>query len=207
MSKYSQGQEDKILQELFYGFEGTFMDCGSNDGITLSNTHALALSGWSGLCIEPSPKAFQSLQELYLFNDKIYCINVAVSDYNGKAKFYDSGTHLNKGDKALLSSLSKEEIKRWGNTTDFDEIEVDVVDFKTLLNLSPYKEFQFISTDAEGMDVLILRQMDLSALNCKCLCVEYNSHEQTLNEIKDYCSQFGLTNVLLKNAENIILSL
>ena len=206
MNSFSQNREDLSVLNYFGDYAGTALDIGANS-IHLSNSELLMINGWGAVLIEPSPQVFPDLEKLNSHRDNVYCINVAVSDYNGKSKFYDSGTHLKSGDKALLSSLSKEEIKRWGNTTDFDEIEVDVVDFKTLLNLSPYKQFEFISIDAEGEDLKILKQMDLTELNCKCLCIEYNSHEQTLNEIKDYCSQFGLTNVLLKNAENIILSL
>ena len=130
-----------------------------------------------------------------------------MSNYLGKAKFYNSGTHLQKGDKALLSSLNKNETQKWRKTTEFTEVFVDVVDFKTMLNLSPYKKFQFISIDAEGEDMNILRQMNLTELECKCLCIEWNSNQKILNEILNYCSQFGLTKMLLKNGENIILSL
>lgn len=203
---FSQNKEEEVVINYFKSYKGTFLDCGSNDGITLSNTHALALKGWQGVCIEPSPKAFQSLQDLYLQNDKIHCINVAVSNYLGKADFYDSGTHLNKGDLALLSSLDKEEIKRWGKTTTFDKIQVDVVDFKTLLNLSPYKTFDFISLDIEGAEILVLPQINLIKLGCRCICIEHNSNSVNKNLFIRYCRDSGLNNILLDNAENIILA-
>lgn len=207
MSKYSQGREDEVLQDYFNGSIGTLLSIGENNGRDLSNSLALIENGWSGTLVEPSPQVFQQLVELHNNRDNVYCINVAVSNFIGKADFFDSGVHLNKGDLALLSSLDKEEIKRWGKTTTFDKIQVDVVDFKTLLNLSPYKIFDFISIDAEGNDWVILQQMNLKELGCKVLCIEYNSNEQTLNKIKGYCSQFGLNKVLLKNAENIIISI
>lgn len=206
MSKYSQGNEQEIILNYFKEFKGTFMDCGSNDGITLSNTHALALSGWSGICVEASPKAFESLQNNYLTNDKVYCINVALADYNGKAILHDSGTHLNKNDVSLLSSLNKKETEKWRKTTEFTEVYVDVVDFKTLLNLSPYKTFDFLSIDIEGFDLIALRQMNLTGLGCKLICIEHNSHPEILSEIKSICAGFGLVNELLINAENVILS-
>lgn len=203
---FSQNKEEEVVINYFKSYKGTFLDCGSNDGITLSNTHALALKGWQGVCIEPSPKAFQSLQDLYLQNDKIRCINVAVSNYLGKADFYDSGTHLNKGDLALLSSLDKEEIKRWGKTTTFDKIQVDVVDFKTLLNLSPYKTFDLISLDIEGAEILVLPQINLIELGCRCICIEHNSNSVNKDLFIRHCRDSGLSNTLLDNAENIILA-
>lgn len=203
---YSQNNEEKVVLGFFKDFKGTFLDLGSNDGITLSNTRALALKGWRGVCVEAAPQAFQSLQELYLENDKVYCVNVALSNYNGKADFHASGTHLKKGDTSLLSSLDKKETQKWRSSTTFDLIKVNVVDFKTLLNPVPYRKFDFISCDIEGIDVIALKQMNLTKLGCKCLCIEWNSNQKVLDEIISYCSEFGLTKVLLKNAENIILA-
>lgn len=202
---YSQGSEEQTLLKFVNGRVITCLSIGENDGTNLSNVRQLILNGCHATLVEPAPEAFRQLTELYLDRDDIYCINVAVSDYIGKAKFFDSGTHLNRGDSSLLSSLNENEIKKWKPTTDFNEIKVDVVDFKTLLNLSPYKKFELISIDAESMDVVILKQINLKEIGCEVICIEHNSHAQTLKEITNYCSRFGLTNQLLKNAENIIL--
>jgi hypothetical protein len=41
---------------------GTFVDIGANDGVTISNSHALEESlGWQGVCVEPHPGAFAKL--------------------------------------------------------------------------------------------------------------------------------------------------
>lgn len=206
METYSQGEEQSVLVEYFKSRKIKILSCGENSGIFLSNVRQLILDGSSATLVEPAPQAFKELTDLYLDREDVYCINVAVSDSNGKATLYDSGTHLNKGDRSLLSSLNKNEIKRWKSSTDFVPVEVNVVNFKTLLNLSPYKTFELISIDAESMDVVILKQINLKEIGCEVLCIEWNSKQEVLKEIKDYCSQFGLTNELLKNAENIILS-
>lgn len=203
---YSQGSEEQTLLKFVNGRVITCLSIGENDGMNLSNVRQLILNGCHATLVEPAPEAFRQLTELYLDRDDVYCINVAISNYIGKAKFFDSGTHLNKGDSSLLSSLNENEIKKWKPTTRFTEIEVDVVDFKTLLNLSPYKQFNFISIDAEGQDLCILKQINLKEIGCEVLCIEWNSKPEILKEITDYCSQFGLTKQLLKNHENIIFS-
>ena len=203
---YSQNTEEQILIEYFKGREVTCLSIGENRGLELSNVRQLILNGCHATLVEPAPEAFRQLTELYLDREGVYCINVAVSDYIGKAKFFDSGTHLNRGDRSLLSSLNENEIKRWKPTTRFTEIKVDVVDFKTLLNLSPYKKFELISIDAEGNDTIILKQINLKEIGCEVLCIEHNSKSEILKETIDYCSKFGLTKQLLKNHENIILS-
>lgn len=207
MQSYSQNSEQQVLIEYFKDREINILSCGENNGIHLSNVRQLILNGCNATLVEPAPAAFIQLTELYLDRKDVYCINVAVSDYIGKSIFYDSGTHLGHGDKSLLSSLSKDEIKKWKPSTDFTEIKVDVVDFKTLLKLSPYQKFELISIDAEGNDLLILKQINLKEIGCEVLCIEWNSKPEILKEIIDYCKQFGLTNELLKNAENIILGL
>jgi len=54
----------------------------------------------------------------------------------------------------------------------------------TLLGLSKIKKFDFISIDAEGHDLEILRQMDLKALGCQMLCIEHGGRQE---EIKALC--------------------
>jgi FkbM family methyltransferase len=206
MENFSQNNEQSIILDYFGDKKITVLSIGENEGIFLSNVRALLLNGSRGTLVEPAPEAFFKLTELYADRKDIFCINVAVSDYIGNAVFYDSETHLNKGDKSLLSSLNENEIKKWKPTTKFNEIKVDVVDFKTLLNLSSYKKFDFISLDAEGLDLTILKQVNLNELGCKMLCIEHNGHVKNKKEIVDYCLLFGLNKILLENHENIILS-
>lgn len=58
---YSQAGQDKWVLEKI-GNEGFFVDVGAYDGIESSNTYALELAGWKGICIEPNPQAFANLE-------------------------------------------------------------------------------------------------------------------------------------------------
>lgn len=207
MGIYSQNNEDLILLDYFKGQKGTLMSIGENNGKELSNSLALIEAGWDALLVEPSSKVYPYMCGLHLHRDNVHCLNVAVSNFNGKAKFFDSGTHLNKGDNSLLSSLNKSETEKWRKTTEFTEVEVEVVTFEKLLELSPYKTFEFISCDAEGNDLILLQQMNLTKLGCQCICIEHNSVPKVLDEIRSICANYGLTKELLKNAENIILAI
>lgn len=178
MKHYSQSNEQSVIQNYFGDYVGNFLDIGANSGELLSNTRALALAHWGGLSIEPSPKAFERLSALYSLNFTVFCMNVAVSDYDGEADFYDSGTHLGLNDTGLLSTLNKEETKRWDGSTEFKTIKVDVISVETLLKRSPYKVFEFISIDAEGQDLIILKQLPLEELQTQLLCVEWNSKDK-----------------------------
>lgn len=199
--KYSQNNEEQVITDYFGDFIGKLLSIGENNGEFLSNTRALIEKGWSGSLVEPAPKAFMDLFGLHFHRDDIYCYNFAISDFNGNSKFFDSDTHLNNGDTSLLSSLLESEIEKWKPSTKFKEIEVKVIDFKTLLDISYFKTFDFINLDAEGNDLTILRQMDLNKLETKLICVEWNSKNK--DEFDNIILPQGL-HLIHSNAENLI---
>ena len=203
---YGQNFEDKIISHWFGQYVGTLLDVGANDGRTYSNSLHFIQKGWKAVLIEPSEKVFPKLAELHEKNENVFTVNVAIGNRNERSMLFDSGDFLLKGTCSLLSTLKKEEIKRWGDVT-FEEIEVDVITFGSFLELfSPYKKFQLISIDCEGYDLEVLRQIELDSVGCKCICVEHNSSPHILSQIKEYCSSFGLSKILAMNAENIILT-
>lgn len=104
----------------------------------------------------------------------------------------------------MLSTLKPEEVKRWGDVT-FEETEVVTITFDTLLNSSPYKEFQFISIDCEGFDLEVLRQIDLDKVGCRAICIEHNSFPHIVSQIREYCLPYGFKEIGY-NAENILLA-
>ena len=197
---YSQNNEQQIIERYFKGIPGTFLDIGANDGITLSNTYALTLSGWSGLCVEASPSAFEKLTLTHKGNSYIQLIHAAATDYNGEIVLHESGSHLGVGDVALLSSTNKDETTKWKKET-FTEVTVPAINFETLMGLSNFKKFDFISIDCEGCEICMLKQMDLKALGCRLLCVEYNSKDQYLYDAIVLPQGFKLIH---KNGENLI---
>lgn len=207
---YGQNQEDRLVSEYFGDYVGNLLSIGENAGYHLSNCRALIEDGWSGIMVEPSPKAFLSLFTLYYENPKVWCFNAAISDYTGKATFYESGEHLGIGDIALLSTLDKNELNRWkGTKNQFEETEVLVWDFEKLQkkvrhhSCGKSDKYQFINIDAEGLDLKILHQMDLSQLDCRCLCIEHNGKAEIYQRIEWHAMDFGLK-LLAKTPENVL---
>lgn len=197
---YSQNQEEKYILNYFNGKKGNFLDVGANDGVTLSNTRALFDTGnWNGVFIEPSPEAFKKLKENYRAIGGSYFYNFALGTTNGEMDLYDSGTHLNKGDVGLLSTASEEDYNKWRGTTEFTQIKVKVFRYKTFLNRVKIKEFDFISLDAEGFDLDILRQIDLRATSC--VCVEWNSKQDLKTEFDKLMVGFK---IIYTSVENLI---
>ena len=200
---YSQNNEEKFILDYFqHQAHGYLLDIGANDGQTLSNSFALIKKGWSALLVEPAPTAFKKLKELHADNSKVQCIDVAVSNVDGSLTFFSSGTHLGNGDTDLLSTLKREELEKWKSSGEkFEAINVMSVSFRNLMAMSDFKSFDFITIDAEGVDLLILMQMDLTDLGCNMIIVEHNGKNKS--EFCDYITSFGLK-LIHENAENFI---
>lgn len=208
---YSQNNEQEIILKYFGDYKGQFLDIGANDGVTLSNTRALAKKGWKGVLLEPSKSAYGKLNALYENNTNILVLEAAIGNFIGESEFFESGPHLGENDIALLSTLKPDELNRWQNQTQFRKTRVNVWTFNVLQkfvsSLGRLPHYQFINIDAEGCDLEILKQIDLNAVVCSCVCVEHNSNKEVENEIRRYCASFGLFTELLCNAENIILAI
>jgi FkbM family methyltransferase len=200
MKTFSQGREQEWVIRHFGPKKGTFLDIGANDGSTLSNIRALALMGWHGVCVEPSPVAFGKLSELYRANPNIELVNVGMCDTNRIETLHESGEHLGRGDHSLLSTAKAGEMERWKGAT-FNPVEMECVTFAELLTRTRFATFDFITIDCEGFDLEVLRQMDLTAIGCRMLCVEFNGKDEAL--FTEHCTLHGMK-LRHKNAENLI---
>lgn len=200
MTYASQNNEAEIVAKYFNGFIGVLLDIGANDGKTFSNSYDLIKSGWVGELIEPTERGFNNLSMLYCDNPKIALHNFVVGSKYGIFDFCSPND-------SLLATNDPSLLDKWKNKgVTYEVVKKLFCTFADAKKIFMYKTFDFITIDAEGMDLEILLQMDLNALGCKCICVEHNSDKEVYNKIKSHCSKFGLTKELLYNAENTILA-
>lgn len=140
-------------------------------------------------------------------NPLVTCINAAITELDGPIDFWDCGVHLHKGDTSLLSTTKPEELARWKRSGEqFTKTTVRGITFETLLKecgllLDPVFDFtkdipeniaifDFITIDAEGADFSILKQIDLTAVGCRMLCVEVNARGDA--EFTAYAAKHGM---------------
>jgi len=110
---YSQNNEQQIIMKYFGDRKGRLLDIGANDGVTLSNSRALMLSGWEGVLVEPSPQAFARLSNVYGSTSAVLQ-QVAVGLETRVIDFWESGAYEHTGpDVALLSCVDAKEKDRW----------------------------------------------------------------------------------------------
>ncbi len=201
---YTQGDEEKYITEYFAGKKGKLLSIGENDGSTFSNALHLIELGWSALLIEPAPTAYEKCAALHRGNSGVNVLNAAITETDGEFVFWDSGTHLGKGDTSLLSTIVEKELDRWKNTDNkFKPINVIGVTIATLKKEIDNFNFDFISIDAEGLDLAILKQIDLT--HTQMVCIEWNLNISVKNEISRYCASYGLNKMIYSNSENLII--
>ena len=192
---YSQNDEEAVIAKFFDGYVGRFLDIGAHDGVRLSNTRRLAENGWGGTLVEPSPQPFQALMDTYKGRTDVQLVHTAiVPSRSGLMEFYDS-----RGD--FVSTFEQSQLPLW-RSTEFQKIFVAGVTMTDLLDIAP-GPYDFINLDVEGINHLVLREIPLSKLGTKLLCVE---HQNRFGEVDDYARSQGLPYILRTNAENAIFA-
>ena len=184
MIDFSQMGEQGTITKYFGDYVGTFLDIGANNGRTFSNTHALALLGWSGVCVEPNEGAYTALNTLYTENDKIQCIKACVGLENKEVDLFVCGD-------SLLSTLIEGETVKWtrNHNAKFVKVRSQMITFAELSKQTKLQKFDFINIDCEGTDYDVLSQIDLT--DVKMVCVEINLRNRF--EYIKYCNiKYGM---------------
>lgn len=174
---FSQNKEQEIILNFFKGEDhrkNKFLDIGANDGISFSNTYALSLLGWSGVCLEPTQVAFLKLQKLYQNNKMIKCINAGLSNETEIVKIHESLNWENaEAPQGILSTLHPENKSRF-NGMEWKETQVILYNYKDLeqyYNLDT-DVYDFINIDVEGHELIVLNQVRGILKKCRLLCLE-----------------------------------
>jgi len=202
---FSQNLEERVILNYFGDFKGTLLDAGANDGVTFSNSRQLMLNGWRGYFFEPSGVC-ADLADLYNGNRKAYIHHCGIGGYTRDEILQESGAHVPNGkDKALVSTIIMQETAKWRGV-EFNPLEIRVLGFKEFWERET-PTLDFITIDIEGMDWELLQAIDLTAVGCKCLCIEWNSNKALGEQFKSYCTVKHGMRLLHTNAENMIFAL
>lgn len=148
--------------EYFGGHVGRFLDIGANDGYTFSNTGQLAERGWSGVCVEPSPRAIPNLVEYHAIHP-VDVVHAALGLHDGLIEFWDC-------QDALMSSADPRQAARFRHL-EFRKIYACSITWPRLLSLfeGPY---QFVNIDVEGLNADVALTAPLDELRAEVICIE-----------------------------------
>lgn len=177
---YSQFGEDALIQTYFknkaWNSSGTlqipkkgfYIDIGSYNPISLSNTFWFYNHGWSGITIDPTPGVKEAFDTL---RPKDINIQIAISNEEGILKFYSwgrAGINTLKIEEVTKSLLEDKNLK--------PPVEIDVVSLKLTSVLDKYlplsQEIDFMSIDVEGNDLNVLQSNDWNKYRPEIVVVE-----------------------------------
>lgn len=175
MKFFSQTGQDRFLLENFFRGKrgGVFVDVGAYDGEFYSNTLFYERSmGWTGLCVEPLPSAFEKLKA----SRRAICENVCVADFEGEADFVeadDSGP-FEKMFSGLPSHFDPRHVVRLDRASAKVTRRVKVEKLSTLLEKHGITRIDYMSIDTEGAEFPILAELDFERFPVSVLTVEDN---------------------------------
>jgi len=205
MKYHSQNKEAHFIINYFKGYTGTLFDIGANDGITFSNSYDLININWDAHLFEPS-SVYSKLLQLHGEKSHVRLNNFGLSDKCETLKFWESEAHVPNGnDYGLVSTTVFEETKRWPDVK-FHEKEIMLTAFNDYWGYIGKPVIDFISLDVEGMEMQILRSIDLAEIGCKCLCLEWNGNRDVLIEAVQICNA-NYMKLTHQNAENLIFTI
>jgi FkbM family methyltransferase len=191
---YSQNDEEAhILAAIGDGPPGRFLDIGAQDGITNSNTRALAERGWGGVLVEAAPANVVKLLDLYGDREDISIVNAALTLWRDhRVPFYD----CQGGGEATLNAHMRD---RWQGTQ-FRTFYVQTFPLSEFLAVWP-GPFAVISIDVEGGSMDLFRLLPFIDMGTRAIVVEHDGHTV---EIANIGRQLGYR-VADMNQENVIL--
>jgi FkbM family methyltransferase len=153
---YSQEGEDILLDRLLDGQpSGFYLDVGAHHPWRFSNTFLFYLRGWRGINIDPDPDAIALFERVRPAD-----VNIAmgVADAPGELRFYRfSDPALNTFDAALAAERKR--LPEY-HLVGAEDVKVERLDRLLAARLPTGQAIDFLSVDAEGFDLRVLKSND-----------------------------------------------
>lgn len=169
---------------------GYFVEAGANDGLRQSNTLLLERSlGWRGLLVEPSPAAFEQLQENRPSCDLVNAALVASSDdgqtlLGAFSEGQLTGTVVDDllhrapdVPKSIVQRIHLRVRRLFGIKPVVTLISVPTTTLSSELMKRGRTKVDFLSLDVEGYELEALRGIDLATIRPSLLAVEVRDSE------------------------------
>jgi FkbM family methyltransferase len=194
MQNFSQNDEQQHILAACSEATGKLLDIGAWDAFDKSNSRALFEKGWSGVLVEPSPRPFASLQCQYWAEDRVQLIEAAVviNPNLAEVEMYISDD--------MVSTTESANYEKWKDCARFDgKVKVPAITLERIFE--QYGDFDFVSLDAEGTSVDLLRRLFEMGKRPKCVCVE---HDDRMSEVMEASCPLGYACVYV-SGENLVL--
>ena len=188
---FSQYGQDKFVDQVLFREQrnGVFLDVGAYDGVTINNSYFLERTrGWSGMCVEPQPAAFATLQQAR----RAICINGCAAPEDGAVDFLQlgGGNEMLSGRVGTFEPVHLDLIRAATHQPAGEHAAVRVRAFNlpALLREHGMDRVDFLSLDTEGGELDLLKTLDLEALQVRAITIENNDGSP---EVERYLAHAG----------------
>lgn len=167
---YAQEGEDLIVDRLLESKQdGFYIEVGAHDPFRFSNTYLFYKKKWRGICIDPLPKAAKRFRK-WRPRDKF--IEMGVAQLPSKLTYFlFADGALNTFDAKIAARYSAGPSKLLGTK----DVYVDSLANICAKNEVP-KNIDFLSVDAEGLDLEILKSNDWEKYQPTVIIAEIMHH-------------------------------
>ena len=189
LKSYSQFNEDLLIDLLFLKKgNGIYVDVGANDPVFNSNTKRFYDKGWHGINIEPGVEQFE---KFISSRGRDINLNVGVGPIKGTMDFYrviGDSTLSSFNKKAAMKMAEKYELK----VAKEEVVVLRLVDifYEHLMD----QHVDFMSVDAEGFDLDVLKSNDWSKFRPSLIMVEVDSQYKEIVSYMDNCNYAHIFN-------------
>ena len=190
-ASYSQEGEDAVLLGFYEGrkkYKGFYVDIGAHHPYRFSNTMAFYKKGWKGINIEPNPEAMKWFN---WFRKRDINLNFGVAENDGTLTYYCFN-------EPALNGFSSNISAQRDNTAHYSivkTIDIPVRRLDTLLDkhLQSHTKIDFLSIDAEGFDLAVLKSNNWTKYRPYYILVEdnYDMDGPTSTPIIDFLKEQG----------------
>jgi len=188
-------QQDMLLHMLFGDrVDGVFVDVGSVDGFSFSNTYFFERNfNWTGICVEPNGASLDVLKRVRT-RSAVY--NACVSNVTTREDFVQC-TGYTRMLSGLVSSMTPEhrariqhEIGIHGGTSEI--IQVQVLRLADILESRGMAHIDLLSVDTEGAELQVLQGIDWHRTHISVIILEMlNPAEEHSLEIEAFLQARG----------------
>lgn len=159
-----------------------FIQIGANDGVKNDPLNRFIINeNWEGILIEPVKKVFERLKINYQGYSNLYFENVAISDKEGKFKFYSLDEKYKEyffEGYDQISSFDFEHLLKFKsvlpNIENFIKFElIKAIRFQALISKYNIKKINILHLDVEGHEYKILSNINFELYDIDMLLFEH----------------------------------
>ncbi len=188
---FAQCGEDLIVKYILDNLKvskPSYLDIGAHHPLYLNNTALFYKAGSTGINIEPDPELFKKFKYTRSNDTNL---NIGISDKEGQLDFYIMST-------PTLNTFSKTEAENYAKEGDYTISKVEKITVTTLSSIiGNYCNGKFpdLTVDAEGIDEIIIKQIEFERNYPIVICIETISFSTSGKGVKNN----KLINMLVNN--------